>query len=66
MLQEGFNAMPALEELRLNLPPENREGADWMRGLGVEVEEWDGRMARGPQVPRRPETIYAMTVGPLG
>jgi GNAT superfamily N-acetyltransferase len=66
VLREAFDLLPDVEELRLNLPPENREGADWMRGLGVEVELWDGRMARGPQVPRRPETIYAMTVGPLG
>jgi hypothetical protein len=66
LLREAFNLLPDVEELRLNLPPENREGADWMRGLGVEVELWDGRMGRGPQVPRRPETIYAMTVGPLG
>ena len=66
MLREAFEVMPEVDELRLNLPPENREGVDWLRGLGVEVEPWDGRMARGPQVPRRAETVYAMTVGPLG
>ena len=66
ILQEAFDLMPEVDELRLNLPPENREGFEWLRRLGVEVEPWDGRMARGPQVPRRPETVYAMTVGPLG
>lgn len=66
LVAESFALVPDVDELRLNLPPENREGADWMRGLGLEVEPWDGRMARGPQIPRRPETIYAMTVGPLG
>jgi len=66
LLLEALTMVPEVEELRLNLPPENREGADWMRGLGLEVEPWDGRMARGPQIQRRPETIYAMTVGPLG
>lgn len=66
LLREAFALVPDVDELRLNLPPENRPGADWLRGLGLEVEGWDGRLARGPQIPRRPETIYAMTVGPLG
>ena len=51
---------------RLNLPPGNRPGAAWLGGLGVEVEPWDGRMARGPQIPRREETIYGNAVGALG
>ena len=35
-------------------------------GLGVELEPWDGRMARGPAVERREETIYGNLVGALG
>ena len=54
------------ESLRLNLPPDNTEGADWLRGLGLELEPWDGRMARGQPVPKRSETMYGMAVGALG
>ncbi len=52
--------------LRVNLPPGNRSGAAWLRSIGVAVEPWDGRMARGVRLPRREETIYGMTVGALG
>jgi hypothetical protein len=52
--------------MRLNLPPSNEVGAAWLRDLGVAAEAWGGRMARGPDVPRRDDTIYQMTVGPLG
>ncbi len=54
------------ESLRLNLPPDNTEGAEWLRGLGLELEPWDGRMARGQPVPKRSETMYGMAVGALG
>jgi GNAT superfamily N-acetyltransferase len=62
----ALETMPAVEDVRLNLPPSNRAGAAWLGDLGVAIETWDGRMARGPDVPRRDETIYQMTVGPLG
>jgi GNAT superfamily N-acetyltransferase len=52
--------------LRLNLPPGNRPGTEWLRSLAVPIEPWDGRMARGEALPRREETIYGMTVGALG
>lgn len=65
LLAAAFRHLAAVE-LRLNLPPGNVAGAAWLRGLGVSVEPWDGRMARGPAVPRRPETLYGMTVGALG
>ncbi len=65
LLAEGF-ARTGTDELRLNLPPNNRLGAAWLRSLGVAVEPWDGRMARGPALPRREETLYGMTVGALG
>jgi len=66
LLIEAFAHQPATDALRLNLPPNNAPGAEWLRGLGVDVEPWDGRMARGPQVPRRDETVYGMAFGALG
>ena len=66
LLRRAFALLPQADELRLNLPPNNRPGAEWLRGLGVEVEPWDGRMGRGPQIPRRDATIYGMAVGALG
>jgi GNAT superfamily N-acetyltransferase len=62
----AFEAVPTTDQMRLSLPPENRVGATWLRELAIPIEEWDGRMARGPDVPRRDETIYQMAVGPLG
>lgn len=61
-----FEDQPDLADVRLNLPPGNATGADWLRRVRVAAMDWDGRMARGPDVPRRDETIYQMTVGPLG
>lgn len=66
LVGSAFDLAPSVDELRLNLPPGNRAGADWLRGLGVDVEPWEGRMARGPQIPRRDKTIYGMAVGALG
>lgn len=66
LLLEAFELAPSTDELRLNLPPNNRPGSEWLKGLGVEVEPWDGRMARGPQIPRRDDTVYGMAVGALG
>jgi len=66
LLVEAFGAAPAAHELRLNLPPNNGSGAEWLGRLGVAIEPWDGRMARGDPVERRPDTIYGMTVGALG
>lgn len=66
LLRRAFALLPDAGDLRLNLPPNNRPGAEWLRRLGVEVEPWDGRMGRGPQIPRRDDTIYGMAVGALG
>lgn len=66
LLAEAFDLLPDATELRLNLPPNNRPGAAWLRGLGASIEPWDGRMARGDELPKRDETIYGMTVGALG
>jgi ribosomal protein S18 acetylase RimI-like enzyme len=66
LLAESFGRAAHIPRLRINLPPGNRLGAAWLRELGVEVEAWEGRMARGAQVPRREETVYGMAVGALG
>ncbi len=66
LLADAFELLPDAAELRLNLPPDNRPGQEWLRRLGVAIEPWDGRMARGAKLPRRGETIYGMTVGALG
>ncbi len=66
LLAESLRRMPGARTLRLNLPPANRDGESWLRSLGAEFEVWDGRMARGPQVPRRDETIYGSAIGALG
>lgn len=66
LLRAAFARATNVEQLTLNLPLGNRAGSDWLRKIGVELEPWDGRMARGPQVPRREETIYANAVGALG
>lgn len=62
----AFERLPSADRLSLNLPPDNRGGAARLAELGAELEAWDGRMGRGPQVPRRDDTIYGMVVGALG
>jgi GNAT superfamily N-acetyltransferase len=66
LVGEAFRLMPQTPTLRLNLPPGNRAGAEALRAAGATLEAWGGRMARGPNVPRRNETIYAGAVGALG
>ncbi len=66
LMAEAFERMPSAERLSLSLPAANRAGAERLSAMGAELEPWDGRMARGPQVPRRDETIYANLVGALG
>ncbi|HEX7068438.1 MAG TPA: hypothetical protein VF295_09640, partial [Candidatus Limnocylindria bacterium] len=66
LLASAFERAPGVERLRLNLPPGNEIGAGWLRGLGVDTIGWDGRMARGSDVPKREETLYGMAVGALG
>jgi ribosomal protein S18 acetylase RimI-like enzyme len=66
LLAAGFARASDAAELRVNLPPGNRNGAAWLRSLGVTLDAWDGRMARGAELPKRDETIYGMAVGALG
>ena len=66
LVREAFERLPSTDALSLNLPPDNREGAVRLAELGAELEQWDGRMGRGPQVPRRGDTVYGMVVGALG
>ena len=66
LLAGAFTRAPELGELRVNVPPGNRRGIEWLRALGVMVEAWDGRMARGAELPKREDTLYGMAVGALG
>jgi GNAT superfamily N-acetyltransferase len=66
LVADAFDAMPALDGLRLHMPSGNHEGARWMAGLGATLESWDGRMAIGEPIERRDEAIYANVVGALG
>ena len=66
LLGAAFERAPAAADLTLNLPMSNQPGVEWLRGLGLALEPWDGRMARGPQIERRNDTIYANLVGALG
>lgn len=62
----AFERLPSAAWLALNLPPANHQGAARLGELGAELEQWDGRMGRGPQVPRRDDTVYGMVAGALG
>ena len=66
LVADAMRRMPAAATLRLTMPPGNRDGVDRLGLLGAELESWDGRMARGPAVERRDETLYASSVGALG
>jgi len=66
LVGEALERLPSTDWLTLNLPSGNRAGAERLSELGAELEPWDGRMARGPQVPRRDDTIYGNVVGALG
>jgi GNAT superfamily N-acetyltransferase len=66
LIREALDRMPDAEALTLNLPAGNRIGAARLAELGATLEPWDGRMALGPEVPRREDTIYSNVVGALG
>lgn len=66
LLRSAFERVPSAESLTLNLPMGNEPGVRWLQGLGVALDPWDGRMGRGPLVPRREGSIYANVVGALG
>lgn len=62
----AFEKLPDASVLTFNLPMSNAEGLAWLRGLGVEPDPWDGRMALGPELPRRDAAIYSNALGALG
>lgn len=66
IIGDAFERMPRADELTLNVPSDNRAGAAWLEQMGAVIEPWDGRMARGPDVQRRGDTIYGNVVGALG
>ena len=47
-------------------PAENASGRAWLTAIGAQLSGSDGRMARGPAIPRRLETVYGNAVGALG
>ena len=66
LLAAAFERVPEADELTLNVPTANMPGMEWLASLGIDVQPWDGRMARGPLIPRRDDTIYGNLVGALG
>lgn len=66
ILGEAFRRVPDSPELTANLPMTNETALRWVRSHGIEPDPWDGRMARGPAVPRREDAIYGNTMGALG
>lgn len=66
LVADAMRRMPEAATMRLTMPPGNRAGVERLRLLGAELESWDGRMSRGPDVQRREETLYASSVGALG
>lgn len=66
LLAAAFAHAPSATTLTTNLPMANEPGTAWLREAGVTLEPWDGRMARGADIPRRIETIYGNAVGALG
>jgi hypothetical protein len=66
LVAEAMRRMPGVATLRLTMPPGNRAGVSRLRSVGAELETWDGRMARGSEIERREETLYASSVGALG
>jgi GNAT superfamily N-acetyltransferase len=66
LVAAAMRRLPGTNPLRLNMPASNRAGAARLRVLGAALLPWDQRMARGPQVPRREDAMYANAVGALG
>jgi GNAT superfamily N-acetyltransferase len=66
IVRAALAAAPASAGLTFNITTTNRPGMGWLEGLGVELEPWDGRMARGAASRRRDEAIYGNALGALG
>jgi GNAT superfamily N-acetyltransferase len=66
IVRAALARMPQTESLRLTMPAGNRQGLEALRRTGAMTEESGGRMALGPNVPRRDDTIYGHAAGALG
>jgi GNAT superfamily N-acetyltransferase len=66
IVREALGRMPRAESLRLTMPAGNRDGVEALRRIGATIEESGGRMALGPDVPRRDDAIYGHAAGALG
>lgn len=63
---DALGRLPDVAAVTANVPMSNRPALEWLAGIGVVPDPWDGRMARGAPVQRREETIYGNAVGALG
>ncbi|HEY8170916.1 MAG TPA: GNAT family N-acetyltransferase [Candidatus Limnocylindria bacterium] len=66
LLADAFDRLPGTDVVTFNLPMSNERAVAWLRSMEVGLEPWDGRMGRGPDIPRRTSTIYGNAVGALG
>jgi GNAT superfamily N-acetyltransferase len=66
IVREALARMPQTGSLRLTMPAANRAGLEAFRDVGATIERSGGRMALGPNVPRRDETVYGHAAGALG
>jgi predicted N-acetyltransferase YhbS len=66
LLADAFARAPEAMTLTANVPGENEAGRAWLANAGARLTWSDGRMARGPDLPRRLEAIYGNAVGALG
>ena len=64
--RDALDRLPHVPAVTANVPLSNRPAMEWLAGLGVVPDPWDGRMARGAPLQRREETIYGNAVGALG
>jgi GNAT superfamily N-acetyltransferase len=66
LLTSAFDRLPDASVLVFNPPMSNTEAVSWLATLDVRPDPWDGRMALGPEPPRRHSTIYSNALGALG
>ena len=66
IVRTAFAETGASTGLTFNITTTNRPGIAWLERLGVDLEPWDGRMARGDRSLRRDDAIYGNALGALG
>lgn len=68
LLAAAADRVPEDAPLTTNLSLANTSGVAWLRGIGAQLDTWEGSMRRGDPaaIRRRRETIYGNVVGALG